>query len=174
MRKYHNLLLFAIIMIDLGCAKKNSPTTSQQNDSFNKKDPLIRVDGVVINKERLKSIDENDIDKIEVYKGESAIAKYGKQAKDGAIDIYTKSYKELRKKEFYNKLQDYLKSASGSEDDFLFVLNGVLIDETNIDQLLELDYAEIEIVQLITEQSAKTIYGDQAKPNTILVTTTKN
>ena len=53
------------------------------------------------------------------------------------------------------------------------MLDGILIDETNIDQLLELDYTEIEIVQQITVVAANAIYGDKAKPNTILVTTTR-
>lgn len=132
------------------------------------------MDGEVINQEMLESLNKDDFDKIEVYKGEYAISKFGEQAKDGAIDIYTKSYKELKKKELYQKLQDYLKSATGSEGDFLFVLDGMLIDDSNIDQLLKLEYAEIEIVQQITVAAANAIYGDKAKLNTILVTTTRN
>jgi bla regulator protein blaR1 len=164
-----NISFLIILILASSCAKKLTSTTSQKEELK----PLIRVDGEVISREMLESIDKEDIDKIDVYKGESAITKFGEQAKDGAIDIYTKSYKELKKKELYNKLQDYLKSATGREEDFLFVLNGILIDETNIDQLLELDYAEIEIVEQITVTAANAIYRDKAKPNTILVTTTK-
>lgn len=165
--------IIIILVIASSCAKKLTSSTSQQDEPFDGKKPLIRVDGEVITQEMLESIDKDDIDKIDVYKGESAVTKFGEPANDGAIDIYTKSYKELKKKELYNKLQDYLKSATGSEEDFLFVLDGILIDETNIDQLLELDYTEIEIVQQITVVAANAIYGHKAKPNTILVTTTR-
>jgi len=169
-----NIKIFTIItaLIVLGCAKKT--TSSQQDGSFGGKNPLIRIDGEIVSKEILNTIDKSDIDKIDVYKGESAITKFGEQANDGAIDIYTKTYKENKKKVLYNKLQDYLKEATGSENDFLFVLDGILIDESNIEQLMELDYAEIEIVEQITSAAAKTIYGEKAKPNTILVTTVSN
>ncbi len=165
----YKIAFLLILVIASSCSKKLTSSTSQQEEV----EPLIRIDGEVISQEMLESINKDDIDKIDVYKGESAITKFGKQAKDGAIDIYTKSYKEQKKKELYNELQDYLKSASGSQEDFLFILDGILIDETNIDQLLELDYAEIEIVEQITIAAANVIYGDKAKPNTILVTTTK-
>ena len=167
---YQKIIFLLILFIASSCSKKLTSSTSQQEELK----PLIRVDGEIISQEMLESINKDDIDKIDVYKGESAITKFGEQAKDGAIDIYTKSYREQKKKELYKKLQDYLKSATGSEEDFLFVLDGILIDETNIDQLLELEYAEIEIVEQITVAAANAIYGDKAKPNTILVTTTRD
>lgn len=169
--KIKTLSFIIIILMAFGCSKKLTSTSSKQDDPFDGKSPLIRVDGEIISQELLESIDKNDINKIDVYKGESAISKFGVQAKDGAIDIYTKTYKKLKMEELYYKLQDYLKNSTGSEDDFLFVLNGILIDESNIDQLLKLDYTEIEVVEQISAAAARAIYGDKAKPNTILVTT---
>jgi bla regulator protein blaR1 len=166
---YFKLSFLLILVIAASCSKKLTSSASQQEELK----PLIRVDGVVVGREMLDSINPDDIDKIDVYKGESAVTKFGERGKDGAIDIYTKSYSEKRKIESYNKLQDYLKSASGSEEEFLFVVDGILIDKTNIDRLLALEYAEIESVDQITIVAAKAIYGEKARPNTILITTAK-
>lgn len=167
MKYFKKLGILIILVMASSCAKKITSTKSHQPQ------PLILVDGEVISQEMLESINEDDIDKIDIYKGESAIIKFGEQAKDGVIKIYTKSHKELMKKELYTKLQDFLKNATGREKDFLFVLDGILIDETNIDLLFKLDYLEIESVDQISVAASNAIYGSKAKPNTILVTTTK-
>ena len=168
-----NYILIIIILVASSCAKKVTSSGSQQNELFDGKNPLILLDETVINKEILGTLDKDDISKIEVFRGESAIAKFGEKASEGAVNIYTKSYTAKKRQELYKKLQDYLKNATGNSGDFLFVLDGILIDETNLDKLVELNYSEIEIVEQISEAAAKTIYGDKAKPNTILVTTHK-
>jgi len=56
---------------------------------------LVLLDGVKINKEDLNKLSANNIESMHVYKGEAAVEKFGKDAKDGAIEISTK----LNKKE---------------------------------------------------------------------------
>ena len=58
-------------------------------DSDGKK-PLFIVDGKEIKDGKLEDIDQNNIENIEIYKGDKAIEKYGEKAKNGVIIIETK------------------------------------------------------------------------------------
>ncbi|MBC7407489.1 MAG: hypothetical protein H7339_03790 [Arcicella sp.] len=48
------------------------------------------MNGKRISEIELKGIDPKDIEKLEVYKGEKAIIRYGAEAKDGAVVITLK------------------------------------------------------------------------------------
>ena len=65
--------------------KENIVFVSSENET-----PLVFLDGKEITNEELKKIDADSIAKMEVLKGENAIEKYGKKAKDGVILITTK------------------------------------------------------------------------------------
>lgn len=54
------------------------------------KQPLFILDGKVISKEKVKSIQSKSISKINVLKNEKAINKYGKKGKNGVIEIFLK------------------------------------------------------------------------------------
>jgi len=51
---------------------------------------LYIIDGKEGSKEDVKSVSPNKIESINVYKGDKAVEKYGKKAKDGVIEIKTK------------------------------------------------------------------------------------
>jgi len=59
-------------------------------DIFNKKDPLIILDGKIISKNQLSYISPISISSINVLKGKSAIALYGEQAEDGVLILQSK------------------------------------------------------------------------------------
>lgn len=76
---------------------------------FGNSDPLIMIDGVIINNEsptiidqqgtaqnRLVDINPNDIERIEVVKGAAAAAIYGSRANNGVVQIFTKKGKKGR------------------------------------------------------------------------------
>ena len=52
--------------------------------------PLFIIDGKEIEGGKLEDIDSDNIEKMEVLKGDKAIEKYGDKAKDGVIKITTK------------------------------------------------------------------------------------
>ncbi|MEY8848285.1 M56 family metallopeptidase [Psychroserpens sp. XS_ASV72] len=58
-------------------------------------DPLIIVDGKVIEKKSLKDVSPNIIHEVEVIKDKDAVKVYGKKAKDGVIKITTKKGKTM-------------------------------------------------------------------------------
>jgi hypothetical protein len=59
-------------------------------DSDSGKKPLFFIDGKEVKEKKVKALNPNEITSVNVYKGEKAIKKYGKKAKDGVVEITTK------------------------------------------------------------------------------------
>jgi len=59
-------------------------------DTDGDKEPLYIVDGKESTSKKVKRLDTDDIENIDISKGEKAIEKYGKKAKDGVVVITTK------------------------------------------------------------------------------------
>jgi len=60
-------------------------------DTDDDEDQLYIIDGKESSIEDVKSLSHNKIETINVYKGDKAVEKYGKKAKDGVIEIETKT-----------------------------------------------------------------------------------
>jgi len=58
------------------------------------KEPLIIKDGKEISQKDMEDLDSEDIEKVEVLKGESATKKYGDKGKDGVVIITSKKKKD--------------------------------------------------------------------------------
>ena len=58
------------------------------------KDPLIIVDGKEVKNKKMKDLDPDSIESINVLKGEAAEKKYGKKGKNGVVEITTKKKKD--------------------------------------------------------------------------------
>ena len=63
---------------------------AQSEASKSGKEPIYIVDGEDVTKEGIDKINAEDIQQMNVLKGQAAIDKYGERAKDGAIEITTK------------------------------------------------------------------------------------
>ena len=75
---------------------RGSPRLSLANQ------PVIYIDGVRVNGDRdeaMKKVEPDQIDRIEVIKGDAARRHYGSEAENGVIQIFTKSSAESSKKE---------------------------------------------------------------------------
>lgn len=57
-------------------------------------EPLYYIDGKKVSGKDVQKISPSDIESMNVLKGETAIEKYGKKAKDGVIEITTKKGKQ--------------------------------------------------------------------------------
>jgi beta-lactamase regulating signal transducer with metallopeptidase domain len=57
-------------------------------------EPLIVVDGVILNQGRLSDIRPENIERIEVVKGEAAQTHFGDRGRNGVVQIYTKGFEE--------------------------------------------------------------------------------
>lgn len=65
-------------------------------------EPIIYIDGVRVDgprDEAMKLLDPDRIDRIEVLKGPAARQRYGSEARDGVIQIFTKPSEETSKEE---------------------------------------------------------------------------
>lgn len=65
-------------------------------------EPTIYIDGVRVDGSRdeaMKQLDPDQIDRIEIVKGDAARLKYGSEARDGVIQIFMKSSEETSKEE---------------------------------------------------------------------------
>tara|TARA_Y100001972_G_scaffold129014_1_gene193427 strand:+ start:204 stop:767 length:564 start_codon:yes stop_codon:yes gene_type:complete len=75
--------------------------------------------------------DPEDITTVTILHSEKAIKRYGEVAKDGAVIIETKAYStEKYQKRFSEISYSYASalSAAGNDEDFIYVVNGILIE----------------------------------------------
>ncbi|MEM7510001.1 MAG: carboxypeptidase-like regulatory domain-containing protein [Bacteroidota bacterium] len=71
--------------------KKKEKISLVPSDTDEKAQPLIVVDGEEFPRGSLKELDPDDIEKINVVKGEKAIEKYGEKGKNGVIEVTKKN-----------------------------------------------------------------------------------
>ena len=71
--------------------KKKEKISLVPSDTDEKAQPLIIIDGEEIPRGSLKDLDPDDIEKINVVKGEKAIEKYGEKGKNGVIEVTKKN-----------------------------------------------------------------------------------
>lgn len=62
-------------------------------DNDGKSEPLYMLDGKKVKSKDIKKISPSDIESVNVFKGDKAIEKYGKKAKNGVVEITTKKNK---------------------------------------------------------------------------------
>ncbi|WP_299892016.1 TonB-dependent receptor [uncultured Lacinutrix sp.] len=110
-------------------------------------DPVIVVDGLVVDNDFLGSFDMNDVESFEVLKDASSTAIYGARGANGVIIITTKSGKDGATKFSYNTFTGF-KEARQSEDYYFTVAEtaaaeraatGTISDRTRVKQLIGVD-----------------------------------
>lgn len=65
--------------------------------SLDKANPIYYIDGKEVDEKDFKSVNPNDIQSINVWKGEKAVAKFGEKGIRGVIDVRTKKSDKLYK-----------------------------------------------------------------------------
>lgn len=81
---------------------KNVKIVSEKND------PLIVVNGHVLDKEILNTIDPNKIESVTVWKDEKAKSLYGEKGKNGVIVITTKNISKRKLRKIYKQYKNEL------------------------------------------------------------------
>jgi TonB-dependent SusC/RagA subfamily outer membrane receptor len=129
------------------------------------RNPLIYIDGKKYEGD-LNTISPDDIASIDILKDASATANYGPEAKDGVILITTKAFKiegpvgrsGIGGVDFKNTLAN----------NPLFIVDGIKI--TN-DDLNLLDPNKIASINVLKNESATALYGEEGKNGVLLITT---
>jgi outer membrane receptor protein involved in Fe transport len=114
------------------------------------KKPLIIVDGTITEID-LKTIDPENIKSVTVLTDKTATDKYGEKAKDGALEIITKTGPvDLQSK------------------NLLYVVDGVIKDDISL-----IDPNSIESISVMKGDAAE-LYGVKGKDGVIAITLKKN
>lgn len=143
-----------------------------------RKEPLLIVDGEIMENSDLEQLDPNKIASISVLKDDKATALYGKKAKDGAILIITK-------KNAVNNNDESTESTAPSDDlepivkmgypfpvdeDILYLLDG---KTTTLENVKKLPHEDIESVNVLKGESATDKYGKKGEHGVIEISTKK-
>ena len=136
-------------------------------------DPMIIINGIKVTKDsKASEVDPKNIQSVEVLKGAAATNKYGEKAKDGAIEITTKSYHNaIAPYETPTKTQitPYTYIKSGKEP--LFIIDGV---EKDADfDLGTIHPNSIENMKVLKGEAAMNKYGKKGEKNGVIEITTK-
>ena len=115
--------------------------------------PLFILDGKVISSEEMKDINHEDIESINVYKGDKAFQLCGEKGKNGVVDIMSKKMKIKLDK-------DAQKS--------LYIVDGVYSNKKVADDINPSDIITIDVLK---GDNALKLYGDEGKNGVICITT---
>ncbi|MEQ8420169.1 MAG: M56 family metallopeptidase [Arenibacter algicola] len=152
--------------------KSGIKASSDSNDS-GPINPIYIVDGKeVVVASKATGIDPSNIHSVNVLKGTSATTKYGEKAKDGAIEITTKSYHNTMagdKIPANTPINPYPYIKSDKEP--LFVIDGIIKDEDfDMGSILP---SSIESINVLKDEAALNKYGKKGEKNGVVEITTK-
>ena len=159
-------LLLLITTYALSAQKTVAKIVSREQNS-----PLLVVNGVLIDDNKigsifLNAIDPNDIENIKVLKDPSATALYGSKGEKGVVIITLKKSKDTSKK-------DNLSGIENPNKDFpLVVVNDVEFSDAEVGKLFmnNINPKRVESIVVLKDKKATEKYGEKAKNGVILVT----
>ena len=134
---------------------KGKVITISTGETSIEKSPLVFVDGVEFKKD-LNSIDPNEIESMNVLKGESAIEEYGEKGENGVILITLK------------KDNSNITSLDLSKQKVLMFVDDVEVENTD-----NINPNDIESVAVLKGETATKVYGEKGKDGVILITLKK-
>lgn len=123
--------------------------------------PLIILDEkrIGFGEEKLEELDSDKIASVNVYKDEKALEKFGSEAQNGVIEVFTKDYLDNREKE-----------TPSTDAQPLIIIDGVR-HGFGKEKLEDLEPSQIASVTVLKGESATKKYGVEAKEGAIEVQT---
>ncbi len=122
--------------------------------------PLLLIDYKKVSKEEADQLDPTLIATVDVLKEERSKAVYGEEGKNGVILITTKVYA--------NEHKASSPKISSMPANVVYIVDGVKMDSTI---LKTLDPNQIQSINVLKNESAKALYGEEGIPGVILITT---
>ncbi|ULC58775.1 hypothetical protein MBM09_12735 [Flaviramulus sp. BrNp1-15] len=119
-------------------------------------DPIHIINGKVVEKNEVELLDKENIEKVEVLKGEVAIKKYGDKGKDGVVMVTTKKNK--------------VNIISNDGKDPLYIIDG---KEVKKDVFSDLNENDIKTMKVLKGDAAIEKYGKKGENGVIEITTKK-
>ncbi len=174
-----------VVVVKEGDAMAFPSIMGTKEDDSMAANALLIVDGKEIPNKEMKNISPQNIQSINVLKGEKAIKKYGGKGKEGAIEITTKNAKYdgfsgtadtvFFKGSFSNPIAGHSDfSGKGIHPDSK-IPDGVLLfvdgKEISKDDMKNMDPNNFQSVTILKGESAIKKYGEKAKEGAIEITT---
>ncbi|MDR1091850.1 MAG: TonB-dependent receptor plug domain-containing protein [Prevotella sp.] len=138
------------------------------NVTISEEKPLVFIDGQKSDLGKIKELNPDEIDNINVLKDESAKEPYGEEAKNGVILINTKQAKAGTGSTTVVKKN--VPVLNMNSDNLLVILDG---KEISPDAIKHISPDKIESVSVLKGKSSVEIYGDKGKYGTIVFTSKK-
>jgi|LGVF01.1.fsa_nt_gb hypothetical protein len=154
------------------------------SNSDSTKIPLYILDGKVINKESMDSINPNDIESMQVFKGDEAIKRYGDSAKNGVIVISLKKGGVSKNDSINVEMAKYgasiiiepikieksidLIKLSSSYKPSLYMVNDKVISKSDFELI---NKESVKRIEIYNSKQANEKFGDKAKDGAIVVIT---
>ncbi|NNF34163.1 MAG: TonB family protein [Saprospiraceae bacterium] len=154
-------------------ASAKSPPTIKLKPTSKGADPLIILDGKEVKIDVNNDLNPDDIESVNVLKGEKAIAKYGDKGKNGVVEITSKGNKTIKLKadKITIKNDKVNIKADGIQYDEelvpLYVLEGKIIQKDQMDQV---DPNDIKSINVLKGKSALEKYGDEGQNGVVEIT----
>ena len=109
--------------------------------SIKSNEPLYVVDGKIVDKTIVETIDPKDIDSINILKDKTAVEKYGEQGKNGLIEI------KLKKREVSMSIKTVGCNQSFIPENALFVIDGEYVEKNKFEALNATDIFSVDILK---------------------------
>lgn len=134
-------------------------------------EPLFIVDGVPVDEDGFRSIDQNDIADIQVFKNAAASSIYGSRGANGVILITTRKTSLPPERDILDRdknVRDAMGIYQYHENAPVILLNG---REAKSREFKNLKDEEIESVILLKDDSATRFYGEAGEHGVIIIKT---
>ena len=145
---------------------------------------LVIIDGEEMEdgNKALEKIAPNEIETINVLKGEKAIELYGEKGKNGVIEIKTTTGRGVERFSYlsagkdtlmlpHNKMTGPISFRIGSANQALYIVDGV---EYTQEECLKLNIGPNSIEKIDVLQTGEAIYGPRGKNGVVIITLKKN
>jgi len=129
-------------------------------------EPMIIVDGVIMARPLNVDLEDLDITKVEIIKGDAARSLYGSRASAGVINITTGSAPERLEERPALRPRPPVGDPVTTERQPMIIVDGVIVSGGT--DLQALDIADVEIVK---GAAARALYGTRAAAGVIVITT---
>jgi len=136
--------------------------------------PLYVIDGTPYSKDgkaQVAKIDPNDIASINVFKGETALKRYGADGADGVVEIWTKAGAAAKRETQTIGKQEGMIVSGLPKEDVVIVIDGEEFFSPEATQVKELDPQDIDYVKVYKDKEAREKYGNKARNGVIEITT---
>ena len=133
------------------------PSSTERRMGVSDGNPLILMNGVAITKEEMDKINPDDIESVNVLKGEQATRLYGEKGKNGVVIITPKGEKAVVP----------LREGMNKGNPPLIVIDGKRMPKDF--NLSTLKSEEIESISVLKDKSAVETYGEDGKNGVIVI-----